>query len=40
MAMKLLGITSLDQARPELVNASALLNEMWRPELPALRSRL
>ncbi|KAH9905867.1 FMN-dependent dehydrogenase-domain-containing protein [Xylariomycetidae sp. FL2044] len=36
LAMKLVGIISLDQARPELVNASRLLNEMWRPE----RSRL
>ncbi|KAI0165269.1 FMN-dependent dehydrogenase-domain-containing protein [Hypoxylon sp. FL1284] len=30
--MRLLGITSLDEARPEMVNASRLLNEMWRPE--------
>lgn len=39
-AMKLLGITSLDQARPEMVNATALLNEMWRPEANVWRSRL
>ncbi|TKA70345.1 hypothetical protein B0A55_07418 [Friedmanniomyces simplex] len=31
-AMRLLGITSLDQVRPEMVNAQRLLNEMWRPE--------
>ncbi|KAB5522935.1 mitochondrial cytochrome-like protein b2 [Coniochaeta sp. 2T2.1] len=36
-AMKLLGITTLDQARPEMVNANALLNEMWRPEANQLR---
>ncbi|KAL7619909.1 hypothetical protein AAE478_010456 [Parahypoxylon ruwenzoriense] len=30
--MRLIGITSLDQARPERVNASRLLNEIWRPE--------
>lgn len=39
-AMKLLGITSLDQARPEMVNATALLNEMWRPEAVPWRSRI
>lgn len=39
-AMKLLGITSLDQARPEMVNAIPLLNEMWRPEAVPRRSRL
>jgi len=39
-AMKLLGITSLDQARPEMVNAIPLLNEMWRPEAIPWRSRL
>jgi L-lactate dehydrogenase (cytochrome) len=39
-AMKLLGITSLDQARPDMVNATALLNEMWRPEANSWRSRL
>ncbi|OTA66052.1 hypothetical protein K449DRAFT_391989 [Hypoxylon sp. EC38] len=32
MGMRLLGITSLDEARPERVNATRLLNEMWRPE--------
>lgn len=30
--MRLLGITSLVEAQPEMVNASRLLNEMWRPE--------
>ncbi|KAK3115397.1 hypothetical protein LTR53_005295 [Teratosphaeriaceae sp. CCFEE 6253] len=39
-AMRLLGITSLDQVRPEMVNASRLLNEMWRPELAFVKSRL
>ncbi|KAF2263300.1 mitochondrial cytochrome-like protein b2 [Lojkania enalia] len=39
-AMRLLGITSLNQARPEMVNASRLLNEMWRPENTAARSHL
>lgn len=38
--MRLLGITSLDQCRPEMVNASRLLNEMWRPEHIVLKSRL
>ncbi|KAI1412804.1 hypothetical protein F5Y13DRAFT_162686 [Hypoxylon sp. FL1857] len=32
MGMRLLGIRSLDEARPERVNATRLLNEMWRPE--------
>ncbi|KAF2645319.1 mitochondrial cytochrome-like protein b2 [Massarina eburnea CBS 473.64] len=36
--MSLLGVTSLDQLKPEMVNASRLLNEIWRPE--SLRSRL
>ncbi|KAI1359070.1 FMN-dependent dehydrogenase-domain-containing protein [Xylaria arbuscula] len=30
--MRLLGIKNLDEARPERVNASRLLNEIWRPE--------
>ncbi|KAI0195054.1 FMN-dependent dehydrogenase-domain-containing protein [Astrocystis sublimbata] len=30
--MQLAGIKNIDEARPELVNASRLLNEMWRPE--------
>lgn len=39
--MRLLGITSLDQVRPEMVNASRLLNDMWRPEPSSfVRSRL
>ncbi|KAG6366021.1 hypothetical protein INS49_000197 [Diaporthe citri] len=40
LGMALLGVTSLDQLRPEMVNASRLLNEMWRPELPSILSRL
>ncbi len=39
-AMELLGISSLDEARPELVNASQLLNRIWRPDQPLLKSRL
>ncbi|KAK4902257.1 hypothetical protein LTR27_001160 [Elasticomyces elasticus] len=39
-AMRLLGITSLDQVRPELVNARRLLNEMWVPEQTFVKSRL
>ncbi|KAF2738944.1 hypothetical protein EJ04DRAFT_509116 [Polyplosphaeria fusca] len=38
--MHLLGITSLDQVRPNMVNATRLLNEMWRPESVAMKSRL
>ncbi|KAF1955897.1 mitochondrial cytochrome-like protein b2 [Byssothecium circinans] len=38
IGMRLLGVTSLNQLKPEMVNASRLLNEMWRPE--NLRSRL
>lgn len=38
--MRLLGITSLDQCRPEMVNATRLLNEMWRPEQLHAKSRL
>ncbi|KAI0439159.1 FMN-dependent dehydrogenase-domain-containing protein [Xylaria telfairii] len=30
--MRLVGMKNLDGARPEFVNASRLLNEMWRPE--------
>ncbi|KAI2780112.1 FMN-dependent dehydrogenase-domain-containing protein [Daldinia loculata] len=30
--MRLIGVTSLDEAQPDRVNASRLLNEMWRPE--------
>ncbi|KAF2709000.1 mitochondrial cytochrome-like protein b2 [Pleomassaria siparia CBS 279.74] len=37
--MRLLGITSLDQCRPEMVNASRLLNDMYRPDTWA-KSRL
>ncbi|KAF7446588.1 L-lactate dehydrogenase [Pyrenophora tritici-repentis] len=38
--MRLLGITSLDQCRPEMVNASRLLNKMWRPEQLNSKSKL
>ncbi|KAF2108048.1 mitochondrial cytochrome-like protein b2 [Lophiotrema nucula] len=38
--MRLLGISSLDQARPDMVNATRLLNEMWRPDTVSLKSRL
>ncbi|KAF1992962.1 mitochondrial cytochrome-like protein b2 [Amniculicola lignicola CBS 123094] len=38
--MRLLGVTSLDQLRPEMVNASRLLNEMWRPDSFSTRSKL
>jgi len=38
--MRLLGITSLDQLKPEMVNASRLLNEMWRPDSFSVRSKL
>ncbi|CAI7643576.1 unnamed protein product [Penicillium glandicola] len=31
ITMKMLGVSSLDQLRPEMVNASRLANEMWRP---------
>ncbi|KAJ5292274.1 uncharacterized protein N7443_008227 [Penicillium atrosanguineum] len=34
ITMKMLGVSSLDQLRPEMVNATRLLNEMWRPEMP------
>ncbi|KAI0848762.1 FMN-dependent dehydrogenase-domain-containing protein [Daldinia vernicosa] len=30
--MRLIGVTSLDEAQPDRVNASRLLNEMWRSE--------
>ncbi|KAI1340724.1 FMN-dependent dehydrogenase-domain-containing protein [Xylariaceae sp. FL0016] len=33
LGMKLTGISTLKDARPELVNASKLLNDMWRPEI-------
>ncbi|PVH95688.1 L-lactate dehydrogenase [Periconia macrospinosa] len=38
IGMRLLGVTALDQLKPEMVNATRLLNEMWRPE--SFRSRL
>ena len=42
LGMRLLGVTALDQLRPEMVNATRLLNEMWRPESTSLsfKSRL
>lgn len=40
LGMALLGVTSVDQLRPEMVNAQPLLNNMWRPELPSILSRL
>lgn len=40
LGMALLGVTSLDQLRPEMVNASVLLNNMWKPELPSIMSRI
>ncbi|OBT74526.1 hypothetical protein VF21_06957 [Pseudogymnoascus sp. 05NY08] len=36
IGMRLLGITSLDQATPDLVNASRLMLDIWRPELSRL----
>ncbi|KFZ09197.1 hypothetical protein V501_05688 [Pseudogymnoascus sp. VKM F-4519 (FW-2642)] len=38
IGMRLLGITSLDQVNPDLVNASRLLSDIWRPDM--LPSRL
>lgn len=40
IGMALLGVTSIDQLRPDMVNAQALLNDMWRPEIPSILSRL
>lgn len=40
IGMRLLGVTSLDQLRPEMVNAQRLLNEMWRPHAISTKSRL
>ncbi|KAI5917417.1 FMN-dependent dehydrogenase-domain-containing protein [Camillea tinctor] len=31
MGMRLIGMTSLDQAKPDRVNAARLLNELWNP---------
>lgn len=40
-AMALVGITSLDQVHPDLVNATRLLNEAWRPwGTQTIKSRL
>lgn len=30
IGMRLIGVTSLDQLRPEMVNATPLLDEVWR----------
>ncbi|KAH6648253.1 mitochondrial cytochrome-like protein b2 [Truncatella angustata] len=39
--MALTGITSLDQVHPNMVNASRLLSEMWRPiDVRPMKSRL
>lgn len=40
ITMKMLGVSSLDQLRPEMVNASRLLNEMWRPDIWWNKSKL
>ncbi|KAL5117903.1 hypothetical protein ACEQ8H_004222 [Pleosporales sp. CAS-2024a] len=40
LGMRLLGITSLDQCNPDLVNASRLLNDMWRPDQFSVKSKL
>lgn len=40
LGMALLGVTAIDQLRPEMVNAQALINNMWRPETPSILSRL
>ncbi|KAJ5707651.1 hypothetical protein N7488_007452 [Penicillium malachiteum] len=31
ICMKMLGVASLDQLHPDMINASPLLNDMWRP---------
>ncbi|KAJ5781977.1 uncharacterized protein N7518_010460 [Penicillium psychrosexuale] len=31
ITMKMLGVSSLDQLRPDMVNTTRLMNEMWRP---------
>jgi L-lactate dehydrogenase (cytochrome) len=31
ITMKMLGVSSLDQLRPEMINTTRLQNEMWRP---------
>ncbi|KUL89316.1 hypothetical protein ZTR_03629 [Talaromyces verruculosus] len=40
ITMKMLGVSSLDQLRPEMVNASRLLNEMWQPDIWWNKSKL
>ncbi|CAI6332586.1 unnamed protein product [Periconia digitata] len=38
IGMRLLGVTALDQLKPDMVNATKLLNDMWKPE--SFRNRL
>jgi L-lactate dehydrogenase (cytochrome) len=40
ITMKMLGVSSLDELRPEMVNASRLLNEMWQPDIWWNKSKL
>jgi energy-converting hydrogenase A subunit M len=40
ITMKMLGVSSLDQLRPDMVNASRLVNEMWRPDIWWNKSKL
>ena len=40
MAMRLLGITALDQLKPDMVNAAKLLKDMWRPDAFEVKSKL
>ncbi|KAH7116245.1 mitochondrial cytochrome-like protein b2 [Dendryphion nanum] len=40
MAMRLVGVTALEQLRPDMVNAAKLVNEMWRPDAFDVKSRL
>ncbi|KAJ5904988.1 uncharacterized protein N7473_001904 [Penicillium subrubescens] len=40
ITMKILGVSSLDQLGPDMVNASRLLNEMWRPDIWWNKSKL
>jgi L-lactate dehydrogenase (cytochrome) len=40
ITMNMLGVSSLDQLRPDMVNASRLLNEMWRPDIWWNKSKL
>ena len=40
MAMRLLGITALEQLKPGMVNAAKLLRDVWRPDAFEMKSRL